>query len=177
MKTVFVLNGSNLNLLGIHSPLSGELRTLDEVQALCAATCETLGLSLDFRQTNHEGQLVEAIHEAAHAQTAGECIGVVLNAGAYAHTSIALHDAIKGTGARVIELNIANVFTREPFRHHSYVALVARAVVGGFGIRGYALAIAGLAAIDGEKQSTPAVRAEADPVLSDLRQLGHLLRT
>ena len=109
-----------------------------------------LGLSVDFRQSNHEGELVDAIHHAGQLHAAGQLAGVVLNAGAYTHTSVALHDAIKGTGVPLVELHISNVFAREPFRHHSYISPVARAVMCGWGVQGYALAIDGLA-------QTPAV--------------------
>jgi len=145
--TVFVLNGPNLNLLGTREPQVYGSATLADVQALCAEACLQHGLTLDFRQSNHEGELVDWIHEAGRAQAAGTLVGVVLNAGAYTHTSVALHDAIKGTGVTLVELHISNVHAREAFRHHSYIAPVARAVIAGMGVRGYALAIAGLAAL------------------------------
>ncbi|MES3011642.1 MAG: type II 3-dehydroquinate dehydratase [Pseudomonadota bacterium] len=145
--TVFVLNGPNLNLLGTREPQVYGSATLADVQALCAEACAQHGLTLDFRQSNHEGELVDWIHEAGRAHAAGTLAGVVLNAGAYTHTSVALHDAIKGTGITLVELHISNVHAREAFRHHSYIAPVAKAVIAGFGVRGYALAIAGLAAL------------------------------
>lgn len=145
MKTVLVLNGPNLNLLGTREPQVYGAQTLADVQALCERAAEVHNLRLDFRQSNHEGELVDWIHEAGRAQTAGMLAGVILNAGAYTHTSIALHDAIKGAGVTLIELHISNVHAREAFRHHSYIAPVAKAVMAGFGVNGYALAIAGLA--------------------------------
>ncbi len=145
MKTAYVFNGPNLNLLGTREPQIYGAQTLADVEALCRKACETHGLKLDFRQSNHEGELVTWIHEAGRAQAQGQAVGTVLNAGAYTHTSIALHDAIKGAGALVIELHISNVHARESFRHHSYISPAAKAVMAGFGVGGYALAIAGLA--------------------------------
>ena len=145
MKTALVLNGPNLNLLGTREPAVYGSQTLDDVQALCAHACKAHGFALDFRQTNHEGTLVDWLHEAGQLQAAGTLAGVVLNAGAYTHTSVALHDAIKGTGITLIELHISNVHAREAFRHQSYISPAAKAVMAGFGVNGYALAIAGLA--------------------------------
>ncbi len=145
MKTALVLNGPNLNLLGTREPAVYGSQTLADVQALCERACAANGLQLDFRQSNHEGELVDWIHEAGRAQAAGQLAGVILNAGAYTHTSIALHDAIKGTGVTLIELHISNVHAREAFRHHSYISPAAKAVMAGFGVNGYALAVAGLA--------------------------------
>jgi 3-dehydroquinate dehydratase-2 len=144
-KTVLVLNGPNLNLLGSREPAVYGAETLAGVERLCRAACETHGLALDFRQSNHEGVLIDAIHEAGAAQAAGSLAGVVFNAGAYTHTSLALHDAIKGTGVYLIELHISNVHAREAFRHHSWISPVAQGVMAGFGTDGYALAIAALA--------------------------------
>lgn len=143
MKTVMILNGPNLNLLGTREPEVYGKQTLDDVKALCERACMANGFALDFRQTNHEGELVDWIHEAGKLKS--KLAGVVLNAGAYTHTSIALHDAIKGTGITLIELHISNVHAREEFRHHSYISPAAKAVMAGFGVNGYALAIAGLA--------------------------------
>ncbi|WP_419095678.1 type II 3-dehydroquinate dehydratase [Curvibacter soli] len=144
MKTALVLNGPNLNLLGMREPQVYGTKTLADVEQICAQACAAHGLVLDFRQSNHEGVLVDWIHEAGRMQAAGTLAGVVLNAGAYTHTSVALHDAIKGTGVPAVELHISNVHVREAFRHHSYIAPAARAVLCGFGVQGYALAIAGL---------------------------------
>ena len=145
MKTVYVLNGPNLNLLGTREPAVYGAHTLADVEQMCAAACAKHGLALQFRQSNHEGVLVDWIHEAGQYHARGELAGVVLNAGAYTHTSVALLDAIKGTGIPLIELHISNVFARESFRHHSWISPAARAVMCGFGVQGYALAIDGLA--------------------------------
>ncbi|MBA4330166.1 MAG: type II 3-dehydroquinate dehydratase [Polaromonas sp.] len=145
MKTVLVLNGPNLNLLGTREPAVYGAQTLADVEALCAQACAAHGFKLDFRQSNHEGVLVDAIQEAGQAQTAGTLAGVVFNAGAYTHTSVALHDAIKGSGVTTIELHISNVHAREAFRHHSYLSPAVKGVMAGFGVQGYALAIAALA--------------------------------
>jgi 3-dehydroquinate dehydratase-2 len=148
MKTVFILNGPNLNLLGTREPGVYGSATLADVEQLCQQACTAHGLQLDFRQSNHEGVLVDWIHEAGRAQAAGTLAGVIFNAGAYTHTSVALLDAVKGTGVTLIELHISNVHAREAFRHHSYLSPVAKAVMCGFGVQGYPLAIAGLAAME-----------------------------
>jgi 3-dehydroquinate dehydratase-2 len=145
MKTVFILNGPNLNLLGTREPAVYGAQTLADVEALCERACSANGFALDFRQSNHEGALIDWLHEAGQLQAQGKLAGVILNAGAYTHTSIALQDAIKGTGVTLIEVHISNVHAREAFRHHSYISPVAKAVMVGFGVNGYALAIAGLA--------------------------------
>ena len=144
-KRILLLNGPNLNLLGTREPSVYGAQTLLDVEALCAKACATHGLKLDFRQSNHEGVMIDAIQEAGRAQAAGTLLGVVLNAGAYTHTSVALMDAIKGAGVTLIELHISNVHAREAFRHHSYISPVAKAVMAGFGVKGYAYAIAALA--------------------------------
>ena len=140
-KTVFVLNGPNLNLLGTREPAVYGAHTLADVYKLCEQAAARHGLALRFHQSNHEGQLIDWIHEAGQLHAKGELAGLVLNAGAYTHTSIALMDAIKGTGVQLLELHISNVHAREAFRHHSYLSPVARAVVCGLGVAGYALAI------------------------------------
>ena len=145
MKTALVLNGPNLNLLGTREPQVYGSQTLADVEKLCGEACATHGLRLDFRQSNHEGVLVDWIQEAGRGQQDGSVAGVILNAGAYTHTSVALHDAIKGAGVTLIELHISNVHAREAFRHHSYISPAARAVMAGFGVQGYPLAIAALA--------------------------------
>lgn len=149
MKTALVLNGPNLNLLGTREPAVYGSQTLSDVQALCQTACAAHGFALDFRQSNAEGELVDWLHEAGRMHAAGQLAGVVLNAGAYTHTSVALHDAIKGTGITLIELHISNVHAREAFRHHSFISPAAKAVMAGFGVQGYALAIAGLAGLAG----------------------------
>ena len=149
MKTALVLNGPNLNLLGTREPAVYGIQTLADVQALCQTACAAHGFALDFRQSNAEGELVDWLHEAGRMHAAGQLAGVVLNAGAYTHTSVALHDAIKGTGITLIELHISNVHAREAFRHHSFISPAANAVMAGFGVQGYALAITGLAGLAG----------------------------
>jgi 3-dehydroquinate dehydratase II len=147
MTTVYVLNGPNLNLLGLREPeIYGEA-TLADVEQSCLEVANELGWDLAFRQTNREGELVDWVQEAGWAQSAGEAVGAVLNAAAYTHTSVALYDAIAGSGARVIELHISNVFSREQFRHHSYVSPAAAGMIAGFGVAGYPLALRALAAL------------------------------
>ncbi len=147
MTSVLVLNGPNLNLLGSREPETYGTATLADVQETCRAVAAELGWELDFRQTNHEGELVEWIQQAGQAQRSGELIGVVLNAGAYTHTSIALADAIAAGDVRVIEVHISNVHRREAFRHHSYVSPVAAGVIVGVGVAGYPLGLRALHAL------------------------------
>ncbi|KKW68018.1 3-dehydroquinate dehydratase [Lampropedia cohaerens] len=144
-RTVIVLNGPNLNLLGTREPEIYGAATLADVEALCAERARQHGLRALCYQSNSEGDLVSWIHEAGQLYRQGQLAGVVLNAGAYTHTSVALLDAIKGTGVPVIELHISNVHAREPFRHHSYLSAAARAVMCGFGVAGYGLAIDAIA--------------------------------
>ena len=141
---LLVLNGPNLNLLGQREPAQYGTATLADVENLCAETGARLGVAIDCRQSNHEGELIDWIHEAGRGVSDGSVLGVVFNAGAYTHTSIALHDAIKGAEVPVVELHISNVHAREAFRHHSWLSPVAAGIVVGFGIDGYVLAIEGL---------------------------------
>jgi 3-dehydroquinate dehydratase-2 len=144
MTSVLVLNGPNLNLLGTRKPEVYGSTTLADVEKLCQDEAARLGLDLEFRQSNHEGQLIDWIHELGPAVKEGRSIGAVLNPGAFTHTSVALHDAIEGASVPVVELHISNVHKREEFRHHSYISPVARGIVVGFGVHGYVLAINGL---------------------------------
>ncbi|MGH2340070.1 type II 3-dehydroquinate dehydratase [Segnochrobactraceae bacterium EtOH-i3] len=137
---VFVLNGPNLNRLGLREPAIYGSTTLADIETMCRETGARLGLDIVFRQSNHEGVLVDWLHEAADAAS-----GVVLNAGAYTHTSIALHDAIRAIGVPVIEVHLSNVHAREPFRHHSTLSAAAKGVILGFGARSYTLALHALA--------------------------------
>lgn len=146
MQTILVMNGPNLNLLGKREPGVYGNHTLADVEAMCRAACDEHGFELDFRQSNHEGVLIDWIQEAGEAQAGGTLAGVVFNAGAFTHTSVALHDAIKGAKVSVIELHISNVHAREPFRHHSYLSPAADGIIVGFGTNGYPLAIAAIAA-------------------------------
>lgn len=135
-KSLLILNGPNLNLLGTREPTIYGSTTLDDVHAMCVAHGQAHGLSIDCAQFNGEGELVTAIQS-----TRGLHDGLILNAGAYTHTSIALRDAIVGVNVPTIELHVSNVHAREGFRHHSYIASVAVGVICGFGARGYQLAI------------------------------------
>jgi 3-dehydroquinate dehydratase-2 len=141
---ILVLNGPNLNLLGQREPAVYGHATLADVERLCREAGARLGAEVECRQSNHEGVLVDWVHEAGAALRSGEAIGIVFNAGAYTHTSIALHDAIKGTGVAVVEVHISNVHAREAFRHHSVLSPAAAGIVVGFGVDGYVLAIEGL---------------------------------
>ena len=145
-KTVHVLNGPNLNLLGTREPQTYGSATLQDVERLCRDSAKQHKLDLEFRQSNHEGELVDWIHEAGAKKAAG----IVLNAGGYTHSSIAIRDAVAAVEVPVIEVHISNIFAREDFRHHSHIAPVAKASLCGFGVGGYALAIAGLAALLGK---------------------------
>ncbi|WP_394681652.1 type II 3-dehydroquinate dehydratase [uncultured Comamonas sp.] len=147
MKTVFVLNGPNLNLLGLREPAIYGAHTLADVEQLCAQAAARNQLALRFHQSNHEGALIDWLHEAGRLQREGQLAGVVLNAAAYTHTSVALMDAIKGAALPVIELHISNVHARESFRHHSYIAPVAKAVICGLGVQGYSIAIDAVAQV------------------------------
>ena len=141
-QTIYVLNGPNLNLLGTREPQTYGHARLADVEKLCMETAAQFGLKADCRQSNREGELIDFIHEA-HARQAA---GIIINAGAYSHTSIALHDALKAVKVPAVEVHISNIHARESFRHHSFTAIAAIAVLAGFGIDGYRLAIHGLAA-------------------------------
>jgi 3-dehydroquinate dehydratase-2 len=144
VKKILVLNGPNLNLLGTREPATYGHETLDDVERMCRETGTQLGLEVECRQSNHEGQLIDWLHQAGREQAAGTLLGVVMNPGAYTHTSIALHDAIKGASVTLIELHISNVHARESFRHHSYISPAARGIIVGLGVQGYPLAIEAL---------------------------------
>ncbi len=144
MKKILVLNGPNLNLLGQREPAQYGRDTLADVERMCADEGARLGVEIECRQSNHEGQLIDWLHEAGREEKAGRLLGVVMNPGAYTHTSIALHDAIKGAEVTLVELHISNVHAREEFRHHSYVSPAARGVMVGFGVKGYLFAIGAL---------------------------------
>jgi 3-dehydroquinate dehydratase-2 len=142
-KTVYVLNGPNLNLLGSREPATYGHASLKDVEQLCRERAQRCKLGLEFRQSNHEGELIDWIHEAGAERAAG----ILLNAGGFTHTSVAIRDAIAAVSVPVIEVHISNIFAREAFRHHSHIAPVAVASLCGFGIDGYGLAIEGLAAL------------------------------
>jgi 3-dehydroquinate dehydratase II len=145
MRSVHVLNGPNLNLLGRREPAVYGTATLDDVEQRCRALAADLGLGVDFRQSNHEGELVTWLQECGAEAAAGRSVGVVLNAGAYTHTSVALRDAVVGAEVTMVEVHLSNVHAREDFRHHSYLSPVAAGVVVGLGSLGYELAIRALA--------------------------------
>jgi 3-dehydroquinate dehydratase-2 len=140
--TVFVLNGPNLNLLGLREPDVYGSDTLNDIEDRVKSHAKQLGLLIDFRQTNVEGQLVDWIQEART-----KAKGIIINPAAYTHTSVALHDALKAVGIPTIEVHLSNTHAREEFRHHSYVSPVAHGIVVGFGAYGYELALDGLARI------------------------------
>jgi 3-dehydroquinate dehydratase-2 len=135
-KTVYILNGPNLNLLGLRQPEIYGRETLDDVAEACAALAEDLGLTIRFLQSNHEGQLVDWIHEAREKAS-----GIIINPAAYTHTSVAILDALNAFEGPVLEVHISNVHKRESFRHHSYVSLRAEGVIAGCGTEGYQLAL------------------------------------
>lgn len=137
MDTVFILNGPNLNLLGTREPEIYGRQTLADIESMCAVRAAALGLAIDFRQTNHEGVLVDWLHEAKRSGAKA----VLLNAAAYTHTSIALLDAIKATELPVIEVHLSNPHEREEFRHLSYVGMAAAATVQGLGAQSYIVAL------------------------------------
>ena len=139
-STVLVLNGPNLNLLGQREPDIYGAGSLDDIARTCADRAEALGLAVDFRQSNHEGVLIDWIHGAADGARA-----IILNAGALTHTSVALMDALKAVGLPVVEVHLSNVFRREPFRHHSHISPVAEGVICGFGAFGYVMALDAIA--------------------------------
>ncbi len=141
-KKILVLNGPNLNLLGVREPAVYGNLDLNGLKALVEAEAKALGVAVDFRQTNIEGELVTWIQEGGLSGT-----GIVLNPGAYTHTSIALHDAIKGSNAIVVEVHLSNVHAREEFRHKSFVSPVAKGVICGFGADGYIMGLRALAAL------------------------------
>jgi 3-dehydroquinate dehydratase-2 len=144
VASVLIMNGPNLNLLGTRKPEVYGTTTLADVEKLCTDAAAALGLDVDFKQSNHEGQLIDWIHETGAAVKAGNSIGAVFNPGAFTHTSVALHDAIEGASLPLIECHISNVHKREEFRHHSFISPVASGIIVGFGVHGYVLAINGL---------------------------------
>jgi 3-dehydroquinate dehydratase II len=146
LPTVFILNGPNLNLLGVREPAVYGHDTLADIEERCLARAAALDVQIEFRPTNHEGQLVDWIQEARESAD-----GIILNAGALTHTSVAIFDALSAAGLPVIEVHLSNIFRRESFRHHSYVSLAANGVICGLGPQGYELALDAVASlIEGE---------------------------
>jgi 3-dehydroquinate dehydratase-2 len=144
MKPVFVINGPNLNLLGLRQPEIYGAETLADVIAGLSKLAGDLGLAIEAMQSNHEGQIVEMIHSARNAAA-----GIIINPGAYSHTSVAILDALNAYEGPVLEVHITNIHKREAFRHHSFVSARADGVIAGFGTMGYALALRRMAAVLG----------------------------
>lgn len=136
MHSILILNGPNLNLLGTRQPEVYGRTTLVDVEEMCRTYAQAIDVIVAFDQSNHEGDLVDALHAAKGVHS-----GVILNAGAYTHTSIAIMDAIQSVELPVIELHLSNIHARETFRHHSYISPVAIGLICGFGARGYTLAM------------------------------------
>ena len=139
-KSVLVLNGPNLNLLGTREPEIYGTDTLATIEAACQKRAKTLGLEVEFRQSNDEGELVDWVQEAS-----GPFAALIVNAGAYTHTSVALLDALLATDLPIIEVHLSNIYRREDFRHHSYVSPTAQGMICGFGGHGYLLALEAMA--------------------------------
>ncbi len=148
-KPIYILNGPNLNLLGQREPGIYGADSLDAIRDRCNPLGEELGFVIDFRQSNHEGELVDWIQQADGASS-----GVILNAGGYTHTSVALHDAVRAGSVPVIELHLSNIHAREDFRQKSYISPVASGVIFGFGANGYQLAIRAMASLLAENSKT-----------------------
>ena len=144
-KSIFILNGPNLNLLGKRQPEIYGHETLADVEARCRSVGDELALTVEFRQSNAEHQLVDWIQEAREAAA-----GIIINPAAYSHTSIAILDALKACECPILEVHISNIHRREPFRHHSYVSQAATGVVAGFGTHGYVLALRHMAHLIGD---------------------------
>ena len=135
-KPIFILNGPSLNLLGTRQPEIYGRDTLEDIARNCAALAEQLGLKTEFFQSNHEGEIIDTIQRAGE-----DAVGIIINPGAFTHTSVAILDALNAYDGPVFEVHISNVYKRESFRHRSYVSLRADGVIAGFGIQGYELAI------------------------------------
>jgi 3-dehydroquinate dehydratase-2 len=144
-KTIFVLNGPNLNLLGKRQPQIYGHETMDDVKAMCVAEAQKHGFDIRYHQSNREYELIDWIHEARE-----KAVGIVINPGAFTHTSVAILDALNAFDGTVIEVHISNVHKREAFRHHSYVSLRADGVIAGCGTQGYLFGVARIAALAGK---------------------------
>ncbi|HWJ88600.1 MAG TPA: type II 3-dehydroquinate dehydratase [Pelagibacterium sp.] len=141
-KRILILNGPNLNLLGTREKAIYGASTLADIEAMCRTACEALDLSCDFRQSNHEGELIDWIQSARKTADA-----IIINPAGYSHTSIAIPDALRTVDKPIVEVHITNIHQREAFRHHSYISAVASGVICGLGPRGYTLAIEAVAEI------------------------------
>ena len=146
-KTIYVLNGPNMNLLGTRQPEIYGRATIKDVEKLCRDAGKRYGFAVEFHCSNHEGRLVDLIQEAGAKKSAG----VIINGAGFTTTSVAIHDAIKAVRVPVIEVHVTNIFAREAWRHASVIAMAAKATMAGFGIQGYALAIEALARMTGTK--------------------------
>ncbi|MFQ5773940.1 MAG: type II 3-dehydroquinate dehydratase [Kiloniellaceae bacterium] len=144
---VLILNGPNLNMLGTREPEVYGTATLADIEAACRERARALGLDIDFRQSNGEGELVGWIQEAGQSAD-----GIIMNAGAYTHTSVAILDALRAVGLPLVEVHLSNIHKREAFRHVSYVSQAAHGVICGFGPRGYVMALDGLAELLARRQ-------------------------
>ena len=140
LPLITVLNGPNLNLLGTREPATYGTATIDDLEALCAETAQALDLAIDFRQSNHEGELITWVQESR-----GRARGIVINPGGYSHTSVALMDALLAVGVPTVEVHLTNIHAREAFRRVSLISQVVQGVICGLGIRGYGLALTALA--------------------------------
>ena len=138
-KPVYILNGPNLNLLGTREPEIYGVLKLEDIEVRLSRLAKELGYKIDFRQSNHEGELVDWIHEAGEKEAA-----IILNAGAYTHTSVALMDALMAVKSDCIEVHLSNIFKREEFRHHSYISMASLGIISGFGAKSYELALLAL---------------------------------
>lgn len=145
--TIMIINGPNLNLLGVRQPEIYGFETLGDIEAACADRAASWDIVTDFRQTNHEGEIVGWIHEARSNHD-----GIVINAGAYSHTSIAILDALRASELPIIEVHMSNIHNREAFRHHSYISMAATGMICGFGGQGYLLALDAVARLIAEKE-------------------------
>ena len=139
-KPIYVINGPNLNMLGLREPAIYGTDSLDDVRRKAEARAKALSLTIDFRQSNVEGELVTWVQEARD-----KALGIIINAGAYSHTSIALLDALQAAELPAIEVHLSNIFRREPYRQHSYISLGAKGVICGLGAKGYELALEAMA--------------------------------
>ncbi len=139
---ILILNGPNLNMLGLREPEIYGRETLDDIRARCESHAEGRGLAVDFRQSNHEGELIDWIQQAPKGHA-----GIILNPGGYTHTSVAIMDALRAVALPAIELHLSNIHRREPFRRHSYVAQAVQGSICGFGADGYLLALDGMRAL------------------------------
>jgi 3-dehydroquinate dehydratase-2 len=141
-RDVLILNGPNLNMLGMREPEIYGTETLVDIEEQCLRHGDSLSITVDFRQSNQEGDLIDWVHEAFRTKQ-----GLIINAGAYTHTSIALHDALAMLKIPIIEVHLSNIYKREAFRHHSYISPVAKGVICGLGSEGYLLALNAMSSI------------------------------